>query len=166
MKRTFLYVLATAAGTALSTMTCTPPDPSRLDELSTVDLTIKDQPFRLWVADSFSEQNDGLKKITAEQMAPLRDGTERGMLFVFDHSVRTSFWMKDTIIPLDIAYIANDGTVVSVYSMVPLDDRHNGYPPSAPYRYAIEVLGNRFNELGLRPGDVLAIPATVLKGAG
>ena len=166
MSRAFLYVLVTAAATASGTMTCTPPDPSRLDELPTIDLTIKGQPFRLWVADSFAEQDDGLKRITADQMAPLPDGTERGMLFVFDHSVRTSFWMKDTIIPLDIAYIANDGAVVSVYTMVPLDDRHNAYPPSAPYRYAIEVMAKRLTELGLKPGDVLAIPAAVLKGIG
>ena len=164
MKRTFLYALVAAVGATLSTMTCTPPDPSRLDELPTVELTIKGQPFRLWVADSFSEQNDGLKKVTAEQMAPLPDGTERGMLFVFDHSVRTSFWMKDTIIPLDIAYVSTNVTVVSTYTMAPLDDRHNGYPPSAPYRYAVEVMGNRFDELGLEPGDVLAIPTAVLKG--
>ena len=62
--------------------------------------------------------------ITEEQMAPLPDGTERGMLFVFDHSVRDSFWMKNTVIPLDVAYIATDGTVITTYTMAPLDGRH------------------------------------------
>ena len=144
---------------------CAPTEPNRLDELSTVRMTIKGQPFELWVADSFRERLAGLMFITAEEMAPLPDGTERGMLFVFDHSERGSFWMKNTIIPLDVAYVATDGTVVSTYSMTPLDDRLNAYPPGGSYRYAIETLAPRLEELGLSPGDVLSIPAEVLKGA-
>lgn len=163
MKRAaFVLVLIVAES---YTMSCNPPEPNRLDELPTVRMTIKEQPFQLWVADTLSEQNAGLMKVTADQLAPLPDGTERGMLFVFDHSVRMSFWMKDTVIPLDIAYLSTDGKVVKTYTMIPLDTRHNAYPPGAPYRYAVEVKANRLTELGVQAGDVLTIPDSVLKDA-
>ncbi|MBI4716886.1 MAG: DUF192 domain-containing protein [Planctomycetes bacterium] len=155
-----LAMLPAAVGTG-----CAPTQPNPLDKLGTVRMEIKGQPFELWVADEAPEQLRGLMFITAEQMAPLPDGTERGMIFIFDHSVRDSFWMKNTIIPLDIAYVAADGSVVSNYTMIALDDRHNQYPPAAPYRFAIEVNAERFKALGLKPGDRLDLPAGVLKTA-
>lgn len=163
MKRVALAILAATAA-AMCGMKCSPSEPNRLDELPTLKMTIKGQAFELWVADSFGEQNAGLMYVTAEQMAPLPDGTERGMLFVFDHSVRTPFWMKNTIIPLDIAYIATDGKVLTTYTMSALDNRHNAYPPNDPYRLAIEINANRLAELGVKAGDVLEIPPSVLKG--
>lgn len=137
---------------------CTPTEPNALDKLPTVTMSIKEKMFRLWVVDEYQEQARGLMFVTAEQMAPLPDGSERGMLFAFDYSVRDSFWMKNTIIPLDIAYIAGDGTIVSIYTMAALDDRHNQYPPASPYRYAIEVNAGRFTELGVKSGDKLVMP--------
>lgn len=164
MKRVGVATLV--ATTAITCgMKCTPSKPNRLDELPTIKMTIKGQSFELWVAESYSVQNAGLMYITAEQMAPLPDGTERGMIFVFDHSVRTPFWMKNTIIPLDLAYIDREGKVINTHTMPALDDRHQAYPPASPYRYAIEVNANRLAELGLKPGDVLEIPAAVLKGS-
>lgn len=142
---------------------CAPSEPNRLDELPTVRMAIKGKAFELWVVDSFQEQAKGLMFVTAEQMAPLPDGTERGMLFVFDHSYRDSFWMKNTIIPLDLAYISTQNKVISVYTMAALDDRSNQYPPAAPYRYAIEVNAQVLKKLGVAPGDVIQIPESVLK---
>ena len=142
---------------------CNRDEPSRLTNRATTDMSIKGQRFRLWLADNLDDQNDGLMHVTADQMAPLPDGIERGMLFVFDRPTRISFWMKNTIIPLDIAYVATDGTVVAMYTMVPLDSRPNAYPPGAPYRFAIEVSANRLTGLGVKVGDRLQIPPTILK---
>ena len=89
--------------------------------------------------------------ITAEQMAPLPDGTRRGMIFVFDASVRNGFWMKNTIIPLDIAYVGVDGTIISTYTMAPLDDRTGQYPPASAYRFAIEFNAGRLAADYARP---------------
>jgi len=144
---------------------CSPSEPNRLNEMKSVRMTIKGRPFQLWVADTFETQSRGLMFITAEQLAPLPDGTERGMLFVFDFSTRDSFWMKNTIVPLDIAYLSRDGTVIKTYTMAPLDDHSGKYPPGALYRYAIEVRGQLFNQLSLSPGEKLVLPAQVLKDA-
>ncbi len=151
-------------GMTLCSVACTPREPNMLDTLPKVRMTIKGQEFELWVADTFDEQNRGLMFVTAEEMAPLPDGTERGMLFVFSYSTRESFWMKNTVIPLDIAYIARDGKVVKTYTMAALDTRHNHYPPGAPYRYAIETNANVLSGLGVAKGDLLHIPRSALKG--
>lgn len=156
-------VLALAA--AVCVVGCEPSEPNKLDKLPTVRMDIKGQATQLWVADTFEEQNKGLMFVTAEEMATLSDGTERGMLFVFDFSTRGSFWMKNTIIPLDIAYIAADGRVVSTYTMTPLDDRSNQYAPADLYRYAIELNAGQLERLGVKPGDILQIPAEALKAS-
>jgi len=137
---------------------CAPSEPNELDALGTVDLTIKDQPFRLWVADSTDEQLRGLMFVTAEEMAPLPDGTKRGMLFKFDRARHLSFWMKNTIIPLDVAYLDVDGAVLAMYTMAPLDTSLNNYSSLSPAMYAIEVNADVFSDLGLEVGDVIEIP--------
>ena len=142
---------------------CNRDEPSRLVDRATTDMSIKGKRFRLWLADNVDDQDAGLMHVTADQMAPLPGGIERGMLFVFEHPVRGSFWMKNTIIPLDIAYVATDGTVVAIYTMVPLDTRSNAYPPGALYRFAIELSANRLSGLGVKVGDRLEIPPSILK---
>lgn len=150
-------------GLALILAGCSRSQPTELDKLATVDMTIDGQRFRLWVADDLKTQLRGLMHVTAEQMAPLPDGTERGMVFVFSRAVSDSFWMKNTIIPLDIAYLHRDGRVISVYTMSPLDDRSNQYPPAAPYRLAIEVNAGRLADLGVTPDVRLDIPDSLFK---
>ena len=79
----------------------------------------------------------------------LNDG--EGMLFVFDRDQILSFWMKDTLIPLSIAYIASDGRIVEIYDMEP--GNLNPVRSSRSVRYALEVPRNWFERAGLGPGD-------------
>lgn len=156
-------VLGVAAGSTVAT--CVPDEPNELDKLGTVRLTIKGEPFLLWIADTLGEQERGLMFVTSEQMADLPDGTRRGMLFVYDREMQLSFWMKNTIIPLDIAYLDSDGIVVATHTMAPLDDRLGRYRSGSPAQYAIEVNANVYAELGLEVGDRIEIPTSTLKGA-
>lgn len=137
---------------------CSPSEPNALDSLGTIDLKIKDQPFRLWIADSSDEQQRGLMFVTADQMTPLPDGTKRGMIFIFSQERPLNFWMKNTIIPLDIAYLDANGVVVATYTMAPLDTSLNRYPSVQPAKYAIEVNADVFSDVGLKAGDVVKIP--------
>jgi hypothetical protein len=158
-----LLIIALAGWTLLHGMSCTPPPaPDKLDELGTVDINIQGTNFRLWIADDYAEHANGLMLVSAERLARLPDGTERGMIFVFDHSRELSFWMKNTIIPLDIAYLESDGTVVKTYTMAPLDERVGQYSSGRPAQYAIEVNAGVWSAIGLKPGDRVAIPASLL----
>ena len=82
-----------------------------------------------------------------------------GMLFVFPQDTEAGFWMKDTLIPLSIAFIAADGTILDVQDMEPLSEEF--HRPPAPYRYALEVNQGWFRERGLGPGDRVVIPDSV-----
>ena len=161
MKLTILLFVALAMWLGMFTSSCTPTEPNELDALGTIDLSIKGQVFRLWIADDTDEQARGLMFITADQMAALSDGTGRGMIFVFPRERQLSFWMKNTIIPLDIAYLDEDGIVVAIHTMAPLDERVGQYPSFRPAKYAIEVNADCFDTLGLEPGDLIEIPASI-----
>ena len=77
-----------------------------------------------------------------------------GMLFVFDFAAQQCFWMKNTLLPLAIAFIADDGTIVDLDEMAPRTlDPHCS---SRPVRYVLEMNQGWFRKKGLKPGDRLA----------
>jgi uncharacterized membrane protein (UPF0127 family) len=79
-----------------------------------------------------------------------------GMLFVFDRDQILSFWMKNTIIPLSIAYIAADGRILEIHDMEPRNLSPVQSGRSA--RYALEVNRGWFTRMGITAGDVLIFP--------
>ncbi len=79
-----------------------------------------------------------------------------GMLFAFPRIGQGGFWMKDTPIPLDIAFLAGDGTVLEIARGVPFSLAI--LRPARPYAYALEVNGGWFERRGLGPGDRIAVP--------
>jgi len=81
----------------------------------------------------------------------LKDG--EGMLFIFEQDQILSFWMKNTLIPLSIAYIASDGRIIEIYDMEP--GNLNPVYSSRSVRYALEVPQGWFGRAGLGPGDRL-----------
>jgi len=77
-----------------------------------------------------------------------------GMVFLYPVDVRESFWMKDTLVPLSIAFVAADGRVVSVAEMTPCQaDPCPTYAPAGPYRYAVELAAGAFPAAGVGAGD-------------
>lgn len=137
-------------------------DQSQVAKLETVEISIGEHRFLAWLADDPNERSTGLMHVTAEQMAPTADGVERAMLFVFpaDQSASHGFWMKDTIIPLDIAFIRREGTIVTIRTMAPLDTRTTH--STAPYRLALETRATVLKRLGIKSGDQVQIPASAL----
>jgi uncharacterized protein len=76
-----------------------------------------------------------------------------GMVFLYPADVTESFWMKNTLVPLSIAFVAADGRVVSVAEMTPCKaDPCPSYAPAGPYRYAVELAGGSFGAAGVGPG--------------
>jgi uncharacterized membrane protein (UPF0127 family) len=75
-----------------------------------------------------------------------------GMLFDFHTTVETSFWMKNTLIPLDIIFIRMDGTISSIApDAVPMSTR--SIPAAEPIRAVLEIGGGRAAQFGIYPGE-------------
>lgn len=111
-----------------------------------LDCGFVDVPVRL--ATTADERAHGLMEVPS-----LPDGV--GMWFAgWDDDRTGGFWMKDTLVPLDIAYVAADGRVVDVVAMDPCEaEPCPTYPPDAPYRTTLEVSQGWFAEVGLDVGD-------------
>ncbi len=82
----------------------------------------------------------------------------RGMLFVFENDGTAAFWMKDTLLVLDVAFFAADGLLVDLLRMEPCPgDPCPVYRPAAAYRYALEAPAGGFvgvDDLRLDPHSV------------
>ena len=83
----------------------------------------------------------------------LPDG--EGMLFVFERDEVLSFWMKNTLIPLSIAFISSDGRIIDIKDMYPHDE--NSVVSSRSVRYALEVPQGWFMRAGVSEGDVVKV---------
>ncbi len=96
----------------------------------------------------------------AERARGLMERTElaenAGMLFVYEEERQLSFWMKNTLIPLSVAYADSQGRIVDIQDMQPLDE--TPHPSAEPARYALEVNQGFFEEQGIRVGDRLVLP--------
>ncbi len=110
----------------------------------TVTLRINQWEISAEIADTLEKQQLGLmhRKTLPENS---------GMIFVYSHDSRKSFWMKNTSIPLSIAYIAKDGTIKEIYDMEPFSKRTTDSKFSV--RYALEVNKGAFEKHGIKPGD-------------
>ena len=101
------------------------------------------------VADDRAERQRGLMERSAL-------AENAGMLFVFGQEQVRSFYMKNTLIPLSIAYIDAEGRIVDIQDMEPLDETSRR--SAAPLRYALEVNQGFFEEHGIEVGDTVEIP--------
>jgi hypothetical protein len=102
--------------------------------------------FQVEVATTPQQRERGLKGRT-------RLAADAGMLFAFERPDRHCFWMKDTLLPLSIAFLADDGRVVNIADMQPhTADRHCA---EAPVRYALELRQGGFGDRGIRPGTLV-----------
>ena len=84
-------------------------------------------------------------------------GPDRGMIFPFAKPVDATFWMKDTLIPLDLIFVRADGTIANIAANArPMD--LSIIPSAGPVTAVLEIAGGRAGELGIRAGDVVRWP--------
>jgi uncharacterized membrane protein (UPF0127 family) len=79
---------------------------------------------------------------------------DEGMLFVYPECDWRSFWMKDTLIALSLAYLDKNGVILEILDMEPLDE--TSHPSSKPAQYALEVNKGWFKKHGIKAGDSVA----------
>jgi uncharacterized membrane protein (UPF0127 family) len=109
-----------------------------------------DFTFRIEIADTTEERSKGL--MFRNELAP-----DAGMLFDYGHEQEASFWMQNTLIPLDMIFIGADGVVKTIHvNAKPLDT--TAIPSGVPIQFVLEIPGGRSREIGLAVGDHMDHP--------
>ena len=117
-----------------------------LSILSAAEIQIGDEVLLVEIADTHESRARGLMDRTE-----LLDG--HGMLFVYQKPERLVFWMKNTLIPLSIAFFDEERTLLNVLDMdPPIGKTLIRYRSRAPALYALEVPQGWFEEHGIGPG--------------
>ena len=118
--------------------------------LRQVPLTIKSKNgvhhFTVDVAATEEQQEKGLMFVKSL-------AGDRGMIFPYDPPQEVAFWMKNTLIPLDIVYIRKDGTIVRITQAQAMD--LTPLPSGEPIGAVLEIRSGRAAELGIREGDIV-----------
>ena len=138
----------TEAPSGQETPAATEPQTSQSPVSTIVNSLGERIPVQVEIADTDAERQTGLSGRTTL-------AEDAGMLFVFDQEQPLSFWMKDTLIPLSIAYISADGRIVDIQDMQPLDE--TPHPSAEPAQYALEVNQGFFTERGVAVGDTVEL---------
>jgi len=107
--------------------------------------------FTVEIADDADERAQGL--MHRRHMA-----TGAGMLFVYEDEHPVAFWMKNTLIPLDMLFIDATGRVISVHGQARPEDE-TPIPSEGPVRFVLEINGGLARRIGIAPGATLAHPA-------
>jgi uncharacterized membrane protein (UPF0127 family) len=110
----------------------------------TIHSTTGDHLFTVQVAATPEEQQQGLMFFRSL-------GADQGMIFPYDPPQEVSFWMKNTLIPLDMLFIRADGTIARIATAKPLDE--TPVPAGEAVAAVLELRGGRAAELGIREGD-------------
>src|SRR5215213_3589027 len=153
---TFAQTEQSAVEIPAATGTDTPqPDTSQVETPQLPVLTIVNSsgervPVHVEIADTPEERQTGLMGRSAL-------AEEAGMLFVFEQEQILAFWMKDTLIPLSIAYIDAEGRIVDIQDMQPLDE--TDHLSAEPAQYALEVNQGFFEGRGVMVGDIVELPS-------
>ncbi|HTQ77163.1 MAG TPA: DUF192 domain-containing protein [Burkholderiales bacterium] len=117
-----------------------------LAQLPVVELAAGMHRIHAEVAASFPQRQQGL-------MHRRELGQNDGMVFVFDENERHCMWMKNTLIPLSVAFIDASGSIINIEEMAPqTEDTHCA---ARPARYALEMSKGWFAKRGIKPGAKL-----------
>lgn len=128
----------------------------QLKDLQKVTLKIDGKhQLSSWVMDTNDKRAEGMMFLLES------DFTEKdSMIFAFKTPQVLGFWMKNTYVPLDIAYLDGKGVVNSIYTMRAFDTVTD-YSSKGPCVYALEVKAGLFKKLGVKVGSKVEIPNTV-----
>ena len=113
-------------------------------DLPVIDLTIKTAKLKAEVAADANTRTIGL--MNRFSLKP-----DQGMIFVFAQSEPLGFWMRNTFVPLSIAYIDSKGVILNIVDMKPQDE--SSHPSSGPAMFALEMKQGWFKERGIIAGD-------------
>lgn len=127
--------------TRLGLQMASQPGPTRL-------VYIEGHPLTVEMAVSKAQRREGLMN---RETLP----EDFGMLFVWESAEQRTFWMKDTPLPLSLAFIDTSGEITEIVDLFPFDEtKHNSQEPA---RYALEVNQGWFDVRGIEPGSKIQL---------
>ena len=152
MKRPLAFLLALAAVLAAPLHASSRGTPATGEAARFATVYVQDMPFRVEIADTPEKQALGLMFRRS-----LREGY--GMLFVFANEAERSFWMKNTLVGLDMIFLNSDRQVVDMFQYVPpcQADPCPSYTSAFPARYVLEIAGGLAEKLELKIGEKIFI---------
>lgn len=105
--------------------------------------------YKVEVADEKEERNKGL--MNRESLEE-----DKGMIFVYEEEIKPAFWMKNTLIPLDMVFMDKDLKVVDYFVNVPPceADPCAHYIPNNNAQYIVELNAGQVGKMGLQRGDI------------
>ena len=118
-------------------------------QLPTIEISINSLKIEVEVAATPLHRNRGL---SYRKFLP----SDRGMLFVYKQPRPLIFTMRETSIPLSIAFVSEDLVINEIHKMKPWDTEN--YPSNQPAQYALEVNQGWFERNGIKAGDKIALP--------
>ena len=128
-------------------------DPMPLEENQT-EIYFEDHRFNVEIADTSEERVRGL--MFREDL-----GENQGMLFVYEEEADRSFWMKNTVIPLDIIFLNSDFEVINIEQANPepntSDENLASYRSERPAQYVLEINQNISEKIGLKKGSEMSL---------
>jgi uncharacterized membrane protein (UPF0127 family) len=139
------YVLTACLTFALLTLNACREAACPSDDLATQLISIEGHTLTVMIAATVAERACGLSQ--RPELA-----ANHGMLFVYKGDRILEFWMKDTLIPLTIAYLNAEGRIMDTHDMEPRDSERR-YRSNAPARYALETHRDWFRSNGIQVGD-------------
>jgi len=122
-------------------------EPQGQPKLPTVQLTAGMHLITAEVAQTETQRATGL--MFRKTMAP-----NDGMVFIFERAGQQCFWMQNTLLPLSIAFVADDGRIVNLDDMKPLTQ--NGHCSAEPVRFVLEMNQGWFAKRGIKAGARLS----------
>ncbi|WP_276302329.1 DUF192 domain-containing protein [Halorussus lipolyticus] len=132
-----------------------PPTTTDVERVVNATFVVEDEEnatVSLMVADEPDERRSGL--MHRESLA-----NDTGMVFVYPNARQVSFWMKNTLIPLDMIFVAENGTVLNVQHASVQPNASTGelanYPSDGPAKYVVELPRGFANRTGVGPGSKL-----------
>jgi uncharacterized membrane protein (UPF0127 family) len=138
-----------------------PPDAGGIREFSLrglrrEKLQLGRHTLRVWIMDTEPKREEGMMFLRDKDVK-----ADEGMLFVYPRAAPLSFWMKNTLIPLDIAYLGADRRIIHMAQMKALDE--TPIPSGGPAQYALELKTGTLKRLNARVGLPVRFPPTPSK---
>lgn len=128
----------------------------QVEDLGTTTVVFNDKDKVVcWVMDEAVKRAEGMMFLEDEDFTE-----DQGMIFVFSQPQPLSFWMHNTLVPLDIAYVDSSGRIIKTYTMKALDETSD-YGSKGNAKYAIELKAGYLKKHRVKPGDYVSISSRV-----